>query len=408
MAKAKKIPKLRFGDFLDDWKENELSNLAMIKTGYPFSSSDFDQNGKYLIITNGNIQNDLSYIDSSIGNRIDIGNNDKLKEYVLNPGDILITMDGTVGRTAKAKEQNQILAQRVGKLIAQYEPEFLYQLLNTGDFSREMELISHGGTIKHISLAEIANYRSFIPVSQKEQLIIGNFFNNFDTLIATHQRKHIKLLETKRAMLEKMFPIEGADVPEIRFKGFTGKWERKKIGDILTEEKRHIELEDNKQYELVTVRRRNEGIISRGMLYGRDILVKNYSEVKAGDYLISKRQIVHGANGIVPQELDRAIVSNEYLVVIGNDIITTDFWALSSKLPIMYKMFFLSSYGVDIEKLVFDIDDWKKRIISVPDLAEQTKITLYFGHLDSLISLHQRELDKLKNIKKACLEKMFI
>ena len=83
---------------------------------------------------------------------------------------------------------------------------------------------------------------------------------------------------------------------------------------------------------------------------GKDILVKNYSQLKTNDYLISKRQIIHGANGIVPSELDNAIVSNEYLVVVSNNDVRTEFLTLVSRTPSMYRKFLLSSYGVDIEK----------------------------------------------------------
>lgn len=197
------------------------------------------------------------------------------------------------------------------------------------------------------------------------------------------------------------------NVPKIRFPGFTDPWEQRKLGDILTEVKRSIELEDNKIYELVTVKRRNEGVVSRGLLKGKDILVKNYFEIKAGDYIISKRQVIHGANGIVPQSLDKAIVSNEYLVSVGNENITTEFWTIISKLPDMYKKFFLSSYGVDIEKLVFDVEDWKKRIVVIPSLTEQKEITVFFKNLDNLITLHQRKLEHLQDKKKGLLQKMF-
>ncbi|MEQ5222388.1 restriction endonuclease subunit S [Providencia alcalifaciens] len=197
------------------------------------------------------------------------------------------------------------------------------------------------------------------------------------------------------------------NVPEIRFKKFILDWQNKEIGNILAEIKRPVKLLDSEIYQLVTVKRRNEGIVPRSMLKGKNILVKNYYGIKAGDYLISKRQVVHGANGVVPEGLDNAVVSNEYLVVTDSDEITAKFWSVISKRPEMYKLFFISSYGVDIEKLVFDISDWKKRAITVPDVAEQNAITDYFQKLDVLINQHQQKHNKLSNLKKAMLEKMF-
>lgn len=196
-------------------------------------------------------------------------------------------------------------------------------------------------------------------------------------------------------------------VPEIRLTGFSGEWEEKPIGQILSETKRPIVLDDNQQYELVTVKRRNGGVVSRGHLWGREILVKNYSQLQTGDFLISKRQVVHGATGIVPAELNKAIVSNEYLVAVGNNKITTEFLTILASLPDMRKKFFLSSYGVDIEKLFFDVGDWKKRSITIPTPPEQTQIVGYFRELDSLIGLHQSKLDKLVTLKKTMLQTMF-
>ena len=196
-------------------------------------------------------------------------------------------------------------------------------------------------------------------------------------------------------------------IPEVRFKTFIDDWEDKKIGKILTEKNRSIHLEDDKEYQLVTVKRRNKGIVSRGYLKGKDILVKNYFQVKTGDYIISKRQVVHGANGLIPKYLNNAVVSNEYLIAASNKNITTEYWSLISKLPKIHKLFFLSSYGVDIEKLIFDVEDWKKRNITIPQINEQNKIVGFFNNLDKLISQHQRKEEKLVILKKSMLVKMF-
>lgn len=196
-------------------------------------------------------------------------------------------------------------------------------------------------------------------------------------------------------------------IPQIRFRGFDEKWEEKPIGKVLTETKRSIVLEDNQRYELVTVRRRNGGVVSRGYLLGRDILVKNYSQLESGDFIISKRQVVHGATGIVPEKLNKAIVSNEYLVAVGNDKLSTEFLTILSSLPDMRQKFFLSSYGVDIEKLFFDTEDWKKRTVTIPKVSEQSQISAYYKELDRLIELHQHKHNKLVTLKQAMLQKMF-
>ncbi len=402
MVVKKKKPEIRFKGFMEEWEERVLGNIAdTYSGGTPTVSNKEYYNGNIPFIRSGEINSastELYITEKGLKNS---------SAKLVNIGDILYALygatSGEVGRSKIDGAINQAIL--TIRPVDKYESEFITQLLR----KQKKEILNTylQGVQGNLSGDIIKKLIINLPF-YKEQSQIGTFFQNLDTLITLHQRKYDKLTTVKKAMLEKMFPKDGADVPEIRFKGFTGKWKEWKIGTILTEKKRPIELEDDKLYELVTVKRRNEGVVSRGFHKGKDILVKNYFEISAGDYIISKRQVVHGANGIVPQHLDRAVVSNEYLVAVGNESITTEFWTLISKLPEMHKKFYISSYGVDIEKLFFDVEDWKKRIVVIPSLPEQKKITGFFEELDSLISLHLRELNKLKNIKKSCLEKMFV
>lgn len=141
------IPEIRFKGFSGEWEESSLAEEAVVTTGYPFDSADFSEDGDLLVVTNGNIQNSSSAVDGKVGNRIASEKVTHLNQYKLNFGDILVTMDGSVGRTAKVIDRNQILAQRVGRLVARNDTEFLYQSLNTGAFLETMTTISHQGGI---------------------------------------------------------------------------------------------------------------------------------------------------------------------------------------------------------------------------------------------------------------------
>jgi type I restriction enzyme S subunit len=196
-------PEIRFKGFTEDWVEKELRELALISTGYPFDSNIFSEEGEYLVVTNGNIQNDISTVDNSKGNRIKVA--DVIIHYVLDINDILVTMDGTVGRTGKVINNKQVLAQRVGRLKAIFDLEFLYQFLNTGEFFNEMKIKSHGGTIKHISLTEIGDYKNLVPNSEFEQQKIGSYFENLDNQIELHKIQLEKLNNIKKACFSKMF-----------------------------------------------------------------------------------------------------------------------------------------------------------------------------------------------------------
>ena len=184
--------------FTNSWEQRKLADTVKIRTGFPFDSSKFSDDGEFLVITNGNIKDEFSDVDDSLGNRINIQNNQIKQEYELTTDDILVTMDGTVGRTAKVVDSKQILAQRVGRLTATENKEFLYQALNTGSFFNEMSILSHGGTIKHISLSEIGSFEFSAPTKLLEQQKIGTFFSNLDNLITLHQRKRKLLNKTRK------------------------------------------------------------------------------------------------------------------------------------------------------------------------------------------------------------------
>ena len=203
--KGAKVPEIRFSGFADDWEQRKLGEMAVISTGYPFNSNEFSPEGKYLVITNGNIQDSFTNVDESVGNRITLLDRKILDSYILDIGDILITMDGTVGRTAKVAGNGLILAQRVGRVKPIGNTEFMYQALSTGDFSKAMTELSHGGTIKHISLNEISLFEFKSPVREREQNTVGKFLYLFDSLLSLHQRKLEKLRQIKKSMLERMF-----------------------------------------------------------------------------------------------------------------------------------------------------------------------------------------------------------
>lgn len=390
-----KKPEIRFKGFSEEWEEKELGAETKIIMGQSPNGENYTDNPLNHILVQGNADMKNGIVVPRIWT--------KQVTKTANPDDLIFTVRAPVGDIGKT-DYNVVIGRGVAAIKGN---EFIFQSLKKMNGNGYWNQFSAGSTFDSINSNDLS--KAVIAItSYEEQTQIGNFFKNLDRLITLHQRKVEKLGILKKAMLEKMFPKNGADVPEIRFKGFEGAWEEKTLGSVLTEMKRSIVLEDNKIYELVTVKRRNQGVVSRGLMKGKDILVKNYFEVREGDYIISKRQVIHGANGIVPQSLDRAIVSNEYLVSVGNENITAEYLTIISTLPDMYKKFFLSSYGVDIEKLVFDVEDWKKRPIVIPSLTEQKRITGFFKNLDKLLTLHQGELEKLKNLKKALLEKMFV
>ena len=210
---------------------------------------------------------------------------------------------------------------------------------------------------------------------------------------------------------ERIDQIRRGIVPEGYIKSkdgiYPGDWTSKKIGQWLQPMERPISLEDEEKYELVTVRRRFGGVDSRGTYWGKNVLVKNYFGLRTGDFVISKRQIAHGACGVVPVELDGAVVSNEYNVFIPQEGTNINMFNLMMQLPHYRRLFYLMSDGVHIEKLLFKTDDWMRRSLAMPSLEEQEKIASILTMQDKIIELEQQKIEEIKKARRFFLEKMF-
>ena len=405
MKERRLEPKRRFKEFKNAgaWELRKLGEVAIIRTGYPFDSNQFNDSGEYLVITNGNIQDNSDTVDNSFGNHVSIEDGNILREYLLNIDDILVTMDGTVGRTAKVAEEGQILAQRVGRITSNEDVEFLYQWLSTGTFSKAMSDISNGGTIKHISLDEIRSFISLIPESIKEKKQIGNFFRNLDHLITLHQRKCDKLKNIKKAMLEKMFPKKDKNIPEIRFKGFTDAWELRKLGELgSVAMNRRIfkgqtaEFGEVPFYKIGTFGGEPDAFITRELF---EEYKAKYQYPKVGDILISASGSI--GRTIVYTGRDEYFQDSNIVWLRHDDLLDNSF------LKHFYSIVkWQGLEGSTIKRLYNkNILDTK---INVPLSDEQKKVGVFFNDLDRLITLHQRKLDKLKNVKKAYLNEMFV
>lgn len=395
-----KCPEVRFKEFDQDWDELKLFDVALYKNGKSHEADVVDK-GKYVIV-NSKFVSTNGLIRKFCQNLIEPLNKDDIA-FVLSD----VPNGRALSKTFLIQYDNlYTLNQRIAGLKPKegFQSNFLHRRINRHPYFLKFD---DGVGQTNLSLSDMEEFSTWYPTNG-EQIQIGNFFQNLDQSIALQEKKLTQTQNLKKAMLEKMFPKTGSTQPETRLKGFSGDWRIDAIGNVLQEVFRPIDLDNETKYRLVTVKRRNGGIAERAILKGKDILVKSQFEIKAGDYVISKRQVVHGATGLVPNELDGSIVSNEYLVGRGTDKLNIEFFALLSTLPEMYKKFFLSSYGVDIEKLFFDVRDWEKREISLPCLAEQIQISKFFKQLNETLSLQQQQLQTLKNLKQAFLEKMFV
>jgi type I restriction enzyme S subunit len=197
--------------------------------------------------------------------------------------------------------------------------------------------------------------------------------------------------------------------PKLRFPEFRKRpgWAPRRIGDILEQVERPVEMEDDQEYSLVTVKRRYGGVVSREKLFGRAIKVKSQFTVKRNDFLISKRQIVHNACGIVPADLDGCIVSNEYAVLAARKDTDIKFFEYFAQQSSVSNSFLKSSVGIVIEKMLFKLATWLQFEFPVPDIAEQRKIADCLTSLDELIAAQGRKVEALKAHKKGLMQQLF-
>ena len=235
-----------------------------------------------------------------------------------------------------------------------------------------------------------------------EQKSIGDFLTALDHLITLHQRKYDKLQVLKKAMLEKMFPKNGSSVPEIRFKGFTDAWEQRKLGEVFEEysEKNHEELPPLTIIQGGGTIRRDES--ERSLQYDKSSL-SNYKMVNKDDFIVHLRSFEGG----LEKANSQGIISPAYHTFHGENVDSRFYYAYFRSKNFINKDLKPHVYGIRDGRSI-DIEGMKTIKIPYTAYAEQKSIGDFLTALDHLITLHQRELEKLQNIKKSMLEKMFV
>ena len=318
-------------------------------------------------------------------------------------GDLIMSVRAPAGAMGKTA-YNAVIGRGVAAIKGN---EFIYQLLVKMDADGFWKTLSCGSTFESLNSDNIKNAEVKIPTTA-EQIKIGGYFQQLDNLITLHQRKYDKLTKVKKSMLEKMFPKNGANVPEIRFKGFSDAWEQRKVGDLLIERNQQAPMSD--EYPLMAFIA-NEGVAPKGERYDRSALVtdtvnKLYKKTEKGDFIYSSNNLETGSIGL--NKYGKACISPVYSIFEPTGIADSDFLGRRLVRKDFINAMVKWRQGVIYGQWRIHESDFLKIEIPVPSVEEQRKIGAYLDQLDNLITLHQRELEKLKNIKKACLEKMFV
>ena len=396
MTKKVSTPALRFKGFTYTWKQRKLSDQF----------SDFivpmrDKPKKF----GGNIPwtriEDIEgkYLNGSLSGQFVSKDTIKQMNLKIIPKDSLIVSSSATFGVVAIITQDLITNQTFIGLVPNDKEtlDFWYTFFHSNEARNYMRLQSAGSTIFYIAREHFEKMPIIIPFKD-EMITIGKYFSNLDRLITLHQRKYDKLTNMKKSMLEKMFPKNGANVPEIRFKGFTDAWEQRKLGDIV--QITMGQSPDGSTYSDVPsdyILVQGNADLQNGWVCPKVWTSQMTKKADAGDLIMS----VRAPAGTMGKTTYNVVIGRGVAAIKGNDFI----YQLLVKMDIdgFWKAL---SCGSTFESL--NTGNIKNAEVLIPDIDEQEKIGQYFTNLDHLITLHQRELEKLKNLKKACLEKMFV
>ena len=408
------VPALRLEGFSDPWEQRKLGEICEgLSYGVGAAAVPFDGATRYLRITDIDdethqfLEDDLSSPDPSFS----LSDTDYLR-----PGEIVFARTGaSVGKTYLNRDDagDIVFAGFLIRAVLQEgnNPEFVYQQTLSESYKNYVAITSQRSGQPGVNAQEYSEWILWI-CDKDEQARIGALFQKFDLLIALHQRKHEKLKTVKQSLLEKMFPKEGEDVPEIRFEGFTDPWEQRKAGDRLVVLRggspRPIEsyiTSDPSGVNWIKI-----GDVEPGSMYItrtseriRREGVSKSREVFAGDLLLSN-SMSFGRPYIL--QVNGCIHDGWLLIRDAEGRFDTIFLQQMLSTPSMARQYKALAAGGVVNNLNSELV--QSATIAFPGKAEQIKIGALFQKLDSLIALHQRELDIFKNLKQALLEKMFV
>lgn len=288
------------------------------------------------------------------------------------------------------------------------ESDFIGRRFVRDDFISEMIKWRQGVVYGQWRIHESDFVRIDVHIPQKaEQIIIGKFLDDVDGLVFQHQQKYDKLLTFKKSMLEKMFPQNGAKVPEVRFAGFAVEWVEYRFGDIVTKYSDPVVTPTN-GYTRLGIRSHGKGTFHSEVLPGMELETAQMHRVAANNFIVNITFGWEHAVAITNENDEGKLVSHRFPQYSFNEGIIPKFFKYLILDEKFRQHLELASPGGAGRNRVLKLDDMLEYQFMLPSVPEQESIADYLIKLDDLIQLKQSELEKLKNIKSALLEKMFV
>ena len=275
--------------------------------------------------------------------------------------------------------------------------EFLRHKLDFWNLNRFSESSAQPG----LSVEKLVRYKLAVPPLE-EQKKIAEILSTWDEAIEKQSKLIEKLELRKRGIMQRLL------TGRTRLPGFTTPWQKVSYSEILKEIKRNIIWNDNEEYDLISVKRRSGGLFHRDKLLGKDIKTKNLRPANIGDFLISKMQIVHGASGLVTKEFDGMKISGSYIALVAKDKNKTDINFINwySKTPHFYHQTYVSSSGVHIEKMTFDLNSFMSMNMKIPSFIEQKAIVNLLNTIDKEINIQIKKLETLRTQKRGLMQQL--
>ena len=412
MAEQAKVPEIRFAGFTDPWEQRKLGDVATRVTRKNEGESDLP----LTISAQHGLVDQRTFFNNQVASK------DMSGYYLLRKGEFAYNKStsgdspwGAVKRLVNY-EKGCVSTLYICFGLDGTDPNYLVTYYETDCWHKGVQMIAAEGARNH-GLLNIAPNDFFdtvlaLPSSQEEQRRVGSFFSRLDDLITLHQRKYDKLVVFKKSMLEKMFPKDGESVPAIRFAGFTDPWEQRKLGEVATFGGGHTpSMADPDNYEdgyvlWVTSQDVKSNYLDRTTTQITEKGAKELTLYPAGSLVMVTRSGIL-RHTLPVAELRKPSTVNQDIRVILPQCECCGEWLLQFFISHNKELLLeFGKTGTTVESV--DFGKIKDMLLYMPSTVEQQQIGDYFAKLDILITLHQRKLELLQNIKKSLLDKMFV
>jgi len=402
-------PKIRFNGFTCVWKEKPLLDVVTLYNGLTYTPNDIRDRGT-LVLRSSNVQEgEISLLDN-VYVRSEVATSPNVEK-----GDIIVVVRN--GSRALIGKHAQIKTDMPNTVIGAFmagmhtdEPEFMNALLCTSRFDNEVT-INLGATINQITNGTFRSMKFLFP-DKKEQKALGAYFQYLDSLIQSTTKRVESIKQVKTACLQSMFPQEGETIPRVRFKGFEGEWEKVTLGDclIINNERNH-----NNVYGINDVLSVSDevGVVNQIKLLGRSYAgksVSNYRVLKTNQIVYTKSPLKSKPYGIVKVNKGSVgIVSVLYAVYDTKENVCPDYIHYYFEPTDRINNYLLPLINKGAKNTMNISDEMALTgSIWIPSFKEQQKIADFLQILDTQITLQSHRLEKLKQIKSACLDNMFV